>query len=44
MIEPYSDNFILSSNHLPKLLQDLFEPLYLGSDLAELLELAESMH
>ena len=37
-------DLVLSSNHLSKLLQDLVEPVYLGSDLAELLELAESMH
>ena len=40
--EPYSNHFVLSRDHLPKLLQGLFKPAYLGTDLAELLKLAES--
>ena len=42
VIESYSNSFILSSDHLPNLLQGLFKPAYLGSDFAELIELAES--
>ena len=42
VVEPYSNNLVLSSDHLPKLLQGLFKPSYLGSDFAELLKLAES--
>ena len=42
VIEPYSNHFVLSRDHLPKLLQGLFKPAYLGTDLAELLKLAES--
>ena len=42
VIQPYNNNFILSSDHLPKLLQDLYQPAYLESDYTELLKLAES--
>ena len=40
--QPYSNNFVLSSDHLPKLLQGLYQPEYLESDYTELLKLAES--
>lgn len=40
--QPYSNNFVLSSDHLPKLLQGLYQPAYLESDYTELLKLAES--
>lgn len=41
VIQPYSNNFVLSSDHLPKLLQGLDQPAYLESDYTELLKLAE---
>ena len=42
VIQPYSNNFVLSIDHLPKLLQGLYKPAYLESDYSELLKLAES--
>lgn len=40
--QPYSNNFVLSSDHLPKLLPGLYQPAYLESDYTEPLKLAES--
>jgi len=42
VIQPYSDGFACSSDHLPPLLQGLFRPAYLDFDFAQLLTLAES--
>ena len=42
VIPPYSDSFVRSSDHLPKLLQGLYQPAYLESDYTELLTLAEN--
>jgi hypothetical protein len=40
--QPYSSNFALSSDSLPKLLDSLYKPEYLESDYDDLLKLAES--
>ena len=43
VIEPYcNDGFIHSSDHLPYQLQGLFKPIFLESNLSELLTLAEN--
>lgn len=42
MTQPYSNNYVLSSDQLLKLLQGLYQPEYLESDYTELLKLAES--
>ena len=42
MIQPYSNKFVHSIDHLPNLLQGLFLPAYLESDYTELLKFAES--
>ena len=42
VIQPYSNKFVHSIDHLPKLLQGLFLPAYLESDYTELLKFAES--
>ena len=40
VINPYSDKFAQSSDHLPKLLQSIFKPQYLDKNYSELLTLA----
>ena len=42
MIQLYSNKFVNSIDHLPKLLQGFFLPAYLESDYTELLKFAES--
>ena len=42
MIQPYSSNFVLASDHLPKLLHSLYKPAYLDSNYCELLKLADN--
>ena len=42
VIQPYSDGFVHSSDHLPRLLQGRFKPAYLESDFSQLLTLAEN--
>ena len=42
IIKPYSDIFVQSSDHLPKLLHGLFKPEYLDKNYTELLTLAEN--
>ena len=41
VIEPFSNDFVLSSDHLPKLLQYLYKPEYLDSDHTELVKIGE---
>ena len=41
VIKPYSDKFIRSSDHLPKLQDDIFKPEHLNKNYSELLTLAE---
>ena len=43
VIQPYCNDFVHSSDHFPRLLQGLFKPVYLESDLTQLLTLAESI-
>ena len=40
--EPYSKHFVHYSDHLPKLLQGIFNAAYLNSNYSQLLTLAES--
>ena len=42
VIQPYSNKFVHSCDHLPKLLQALFLPAYLESNYTELFKFAES--
>lgn len=42
VIEPYSQNFVLSSDHLPHLMQGIFNPAYLECNYTELLTLADN--
>ncbi len=42
VIQPYSEEFVHSSNHLPKLVQGIFKPAYLENDYPQLVTLAES--
>ena len=41
VVEPYSDKFVHSSDHLPKILHGIFKPEYLDKNYTELLTLAE---
>ena len=42
VIEPYSERFVFSCDHLPKLLHGIIKPEYLDSNYTQLLTLAES--
>lgn len=42
VIKPYSNNFVISNDHLPKSLQELFQPEYLESSYLQLKTVAES--
>ncbi len=42
VIQPYSEEFVHSSDHLPKLLQGIFKLAYLENDYSQLVTLAES--
>ena len=41
IVEPYSEKFVHSSDHLPKLLHGIFKPEHLSKNYTELLTLAE---
>ena len=41
IVEPYSEKFVHSSDHLPKLLHGIFKPEHLSKNYSELLTLAE---
>ena len=43
VIQPYSNGFACSSDHLPPLLPGLFKPTYLEKDFTQLLTLAKSL-
>lgn len=42
VIEPYSQDFVLSTDHIPQLMQGIFKPAYLDCNYTELLALANN--